>query len=210
MPKTESRPDIQSDHYYSIASHVSAELRVKGSRFIATLFPVIDKEQAEEKYAAIRTAYHDATHNCFAYRINDDQFRLSDDGEPSGSAGKPILQALDAKNLREVICIVTRYFGGTKLGVGGLIRAYGESSRLVIEESHIITRLRMNQFRVISSFASDNSIRHLIHELRGNVIHAEYLDRLIITAELPASGGNKFREGIIEVTAGQAEVSLLE
>ena len=98
---------------------------------------MLNKQQAETVYANIRRKYYDATHNCFAYRISPDDFRYSDDGEPSGTAGRPIFQVLENKNLTQTIIIVTRYFGGTKLGTGGLSRAYADTASEVISKTKL-------------------------------------------------------------------------
>ncbi|MEJ2053208.1 MAG: YigZ family protein, partial [Calditrichaceae bacterium] len=108
--------EINNDIYLVPASTTNTEIKVKGSKFISAVFPVSSKEEAETVYADIKKKYYDATHNCFAYRINANNFRYSDDGEPNGTAGKPILQIIDNKGMNEILCVVTRYFGGTKLG----------------------------------------------------------------------------------------------
>ncbi len=99
---------IKNDEYFIPQAAAEAEIKVKGSKFIARIIPVLSKANAEEEYAAIKKKYYDATHNCYAYRINERQFRYSDDGEPSGTAGKPIYKVLEAAHLNEVLCVVTR------------------------------------------------------------------------------------------------------
>jgi uncharacterized YigZ family protein len=206
MNKTERLPGISADQYYSIASDVRTETKVKGSRFIAHLYPAQSREQAEELYHSIRSRYYDATHNCFAYRISDNTFRFSDDGEPSGTAGKPILQAIDSGNLLEVICVVTRYFGGAKLGTGGLVRAYSEAAQAAVAAAQIIIRVRYQRLCVRASFTMENPIRRLLQELQGIVVGADYANDLSVTVDLPHGQVAIFYDRITNLTSGQAEV----
>ena len=131
---------MSAETYHSIATEVSEELVVKGSRFIAHADTVSAQEQAENYVAGISAKFHDATHNCFAYKIGlGDQavFRYSDAGEPSGTAGRPIYQAIEARDLTNVAVVVTRYFGGTKLGTGGLIHAYSEVALGALQRAEV-------------------------------------------------------------------------
>ena len=122
------KENIEPDYYLTIQETSGAEIKIKGSRFIGIISPVADKVNAEKILIEIRKEFRNATHNCFAYRINSQEFRYSDDGEPSGTAGRPILSMIDKYQLQRVVLVVTRYFGGTKLGTGGLIRAYSQSA----------------------------------------------------------------------------------
>ena len=124
-----------SDTYLTIGGYARAEIKIKGSRFIAEAMPVARVEAAEKEIAAVCKREFNATHHCTAYRIgpNGDVFRYNDDGEPSGTAGIPILRQIDGRSLTDTLVVVTRYFGGTKLGTGGLIRAYGDAARQVLE-----------------------------------------------------------------------------
>src|SRR5689334_18781908 len=127
--------------FKTITGHSRAELKVRGSRFIGTAVPVNSKEQALEELEKIRKEFWDATHNCYAWRLAPDglQYRFADDGEPSGSAGKPILFVVQQRELANVLVVVTRYFGGTKLGVGGLARAYSDAAMAALDLAEVIT-----------------------------------------------------------------------
>jgi len=109
--------------------------KIKGSRFIAVLAPIASENDIQGVLQEIRSEYSQATHCCFAWRRKDDTFRSSDDGEPHGSAGEPILRRLLAQDVVDVLLVVVRYFGGTKLGVGGLVRAYGQAANKVLERA---------------------------------------------------------------------------
>ena len=138
------------DTYYTPGHYARTESKVKGSRFIAEAKRVDSVKDAEAEIAAIRKREYNATHHCTAYRIGSDGhiFRYNDDGEPNGTAGAPILRQIDARQLTNILVVVTRYYGGTKLGTGGLLRAYGEAASealaaALIEEHVIRTRVRL-------------------------------------------------------------------
>ncbi len=149
-------------------------MTVKGSKFISSLIPVKSKEEAEKKLEAIKKHYHDATHNCFAYRIYPDIERCSDDGEPSNTAGKPIISVLKGNNLFNVLVVVTRYFGGTKLGVGGLIKAYSESAKSVVESCKTIFLENIKTVEVIVNFNEVSHIYHLTNQYSMKIMGEEY------------------------------------
>jgi len=130
------------DYYNTIEKPSVAEFKDKGSKFIAYAFPVADVSQFKQHLAAIKKEHPKATHHCFAYRIGLDgnNFRVNDDGEPSGSAGRPILGQMDSKQLTNVLVIVVRYFGGTLLGVPGLINAYKTASALALQVTPAIRK----------------------------------------------------------------------
>ena len=122
----------EEDRYLAVECGPEIEIKVKGSRFIGQVFPAADREQAAARLQQVRRRYHDATHHCSAWRVGapgSDRSRSDDDGEPSGTAGPPILGAIEGAGVYQVLVVVTRYFGGTKLGSGGLVRAYGEAAR---------------------------------------------------------------------------------
>ena len=122
------------DTYLTLREGAEAQIKVKGSRFLAEAVPVADEAVAEAALATIRKREYNATHHCTAYRIGPaaDLFRFNDDGEPSGTAGQPILRQIEGRELTNTLVVVTRYYGGTKLGTGGLIRAYGEAASLAL------------------------------------------------------------------------------
>ncbi len=138
------------DLYLTIAAHEVREIKVQGSRFIAEAFPVRTRDEINERVEAIRKREFKASHHCTGFRLGQSRevFGFSDAREPVGSAGPPILRQIDARLLTFTLVVVTRYFGGTKLGTGGLIRAYGDAAAEVLDacavEEHVIrTRLRL-------------------------------------------------------------------
>lgn len=132
---------MQKEAYKTIASDNEKEIeKIKGSRFIGRLYRIEDRDNAEQKLDEVRKKFYDATHNCFAYSAGLDEqtvTRSSDDGEPSGTAGRPMMSVLESSGLKNVLLVVTRYYGGTNLGTGGLIKAYTEASKAVIENAEI-------------------------------------------------------------------------
>lgn len=155
--------------FRTISTSGREEIRVRGSRFIATILPTSSRDAAAAAIADLRREFWDATHNTYAWRLAPDglEYRFSDDGEPGGTAGKPILFALGQHQLVNVLLVVTRYFGGTKLGAGGLARAYGAAataaiSAATIVEVHGTTRLRLlvpyDDIRVVRSLVEQHAL----------------------------------------------------
>lgn len=191
------------DKYYTIDKSVRTEIKIKGSRFISSIFNISDQISAEEILKKIRHEFYDATHNCFAYKIGFDGniFRYSDDGEPSGSAGKPIYFTISKYNLSDILVIVTRYFGGTKLGVGGLVRAYSESAEesLKIAEKKIIHRTGI--FVIQCSYSDVSIIKKLIERNAVNY-EEEYSETVNFKIYIPVSRIETFPDLVFESTNG--------
>ena len=138
----------------------------KKSKFIATVYPVQNVEEAETYLNQLRKKYYDATHNCFAYQIGErDEFqKASDDGEPQGTAGKPILDVIKGEGLKNVFGCVTRYFGGTLLGTGGLVRAYGKAAKEGILAAGMIERRRIRLYDLTMSYPMSGKVQYLLNE----------------------------------------------
>lgn len=125
--------------FYTIKGECSAEITEKKSKFICNVFHVESVQEAEDKLNIVRKKYHDARHNCYVYKVvEEDAFKASDDGEPSGTAGVPMLNIVNGRNLSNILVVVTRYFGGILLGTGGLVRAYSLATTTALEDSNII------------------------------------------------------------------------
>ncbi|NOX90672.1 MAG: YigZ family protein [Calditrichaeota bacterium] len=195
-----------ADRYKVPSGEASAKITVKGSKFISHIFPAESKEEAETKYAQIKRRYHDATHNCFAYRIDEHTFRYSDDGEPSGTAGKPILQVLDSAGLFEVLCVVTRYFGGTKLGTGGLIRAYGDAAKEALNQLKIGEKIRTTIIALFVDYNQENLIFRLLHQWSGKLVNSEYGEKIKVRIELPQSTAQLFLKKLEDLSAGRIQI----
>ena len=155
------------DAYRSIAARSEGLFKDNGSRFIALAFPVETEDQVREIVASLRKEYHDARHHCYAYRLGyrGDRFRANDDGEPSGSAGRPILGQIDSMGLSDVLVVVVRYFGGIKLGIPGLIRAYKTSTADALGQAEIIEKVAGKRFRLTFDYLSMNGVMKVLKDL---------------------------------------------
>lgn len=153
-----------------------AEIEEKKSKFIGQVFYVNNVQQAEQKLQEIRKKYFDAKHHCYAYRIleNGIKSKFSDDGEPSGTAGAPILNILTKKDLCNVIVIVTRYFGGTLLGTGGLIRAYSEATLLALDNAGIVTQEPGEEMEVIIKYSELDKFKYYCHKQGITILNIVY------------------------------------
>ncbi len=170
-----------------IQSKVEAQVIQKKSKFIANFFPVETLEEAEEWIKSIKKRYFDARHNCFAYRIvKQNQFieKSSDDGEPSGTAGVPMLTILQKNDLANVLIVVTRYFGGTLLGTGGLVRAYSDSLLKTIEKSQIILKCNGVQMLVTIEYSQFDMFQHYCKNNNILIRNVEYSEFITCKIEL--------------------------
>lgn len=195
-----------ADEFYTIKSKVNAEIKIKGSRFIGTAKPVHSVEQAEQFIGHINKEYYDATHNCYAFSIlnvNQHINKYNDAGEPAGTAGPPILTVIEGRELTNLAVIVTRYFGGTKLGKGGLIRAYSECTKAVLDEATVIKKIRYSQLSLIFPYDYTGTIMHLLSQMNGKTVSSDYDDRAKLTIKLPKSNVDSFKKKAIEITSGK-------
>lgn len=189
----------------TIRERIRTEIRVKGSRFIATAVPVATKEEALSAVAALRKEFWDATHNCYAYQLGPKgaDYRFFDDGEPSGSAGKPILLALQRRDILNVVLVVTRYFGGTKLGVGGLARAYAESADAALDAAEIVTIWPVTSLRVFTPYDDMKEVRRLV-ESYAESFEEEFKDVVIYTISMRDMNVDAFADALTQKTSGRA------
>ena len=197
---------INQDFYYTVSGSASREIKVKGSRFIATLEAVAERTAAESFIRNIRKIYHDASHNGFAYRIDDSVYRYSDDGEPSGTAGKPILDMIDKYRLMKTALVVTRYFGGTKLGTGGLIRAYSSSAESLIENTGRVKKPNFKSLHIRYPYEMTSKIQHLVQRYNGRIEQESDAWGIIARIEIIPSKLQVFTDSVIEITAAKAVI----
>ena len=157
---------IQTDEYLTIKGRATGIFKDRGSKFIAIASPAESVDEAMSVIDDIRKEYHDARHHCYAYMIGNDgeNWRVNDDGEPSGSAGNPILGQIKSFGIANVVIVVVRYFGGTLLGVGGLVNAYRSASREALSNAVIITRLIEEKYLVEFPYLQMNSVMKLFKE----------------------------------------------
>ncbi|MBP3707191.1 MAG: YigZ family protein [Clostridia bacterium] len=170
-----------------VEKEINAELVEKRSKFIASLFFVETTEEAEEKIKSVKKKYFDAKHNCSAYIINNNNQitkKSSDDGEPSGTAGAPMLEILDKQGIGNVVIVVTRYFGGILLGTGGLVRAYSDSLKLALEKATLVNLEHGYEISVSLNYADLENFKYYCNKNRIKILDYTYLDSVICKIEL--------------------------
>jgi uncharacterized YigZ family protein len=206
------RMQDMKDSFLTVAHSAHSELRIVGSRFIAGAYPVSSEKEADEQIVAIRTREYNATHNCTAYRIGraGNIFRANDDGEPSGTAGRPILQRIDAHGLTDVLVIVTRYFGGTKLGTGGLIRAYGDAAEQVLQRCNVIERIVRERVRVQFGYPDTSPAMHTIGRFDAVVVGSDYNETTVLTLDIRISEVQAFSGAFTAALAGRGVITLTD
>ena len=196
------------DEYTTILNRAEAELIEKKSRFIATVCPVKSEEEARAFIAEMKKKYWDATHNVFAYQIGErnEIQRSSDDGEPQGTAGKPVLDVLAGGDIKNTAVVVTRYFGGTLLGTGGLVRAYGRSAKLGIEEAGIAKVKHYKECSVTTDYTTSGKIQYEITKGEFILKDTVYTDKVEFIVLLDRSNFDAFSDIVSNVSMGQSEV----
>ncbi|HNX42979.1 MAG TPA: YigZ family protein [Bacteroidales bacterium] len=164
------------DQYHSIEKTAEGLFREKGSRFIAYAIPVITETEVKEQLDILRKKYYDATHHCFAYVLGNEKsaWRVNDDGEPSGTAGRPIYGAIQSADLTNILIVVIRYYGGVKLGVPGLINAYRTAAKDAIAHAQIITNTVKEVYRIEYPYDLMNDIMKILKEEGPLIISSEF------------------------------------
>ena len=197
-----------TDAYRTIDDRAEAETKVDGSRFIAEAIPVASREAAETKIEAVQNREHSATHHCTAYRVgrDGDTFHYNDDGEPSGTAGPPILRQIDARNLTNVVVIVTRYYGGTKLGTGGLVRAYGDAASLALDAAAIVERVVRVPVCIRFAYDDTSNASRLLRRFDAEVQDRDFTDVTQLTLGIRPSEVDRFKEAFTNALAGRGKV----
>ena len=182
------------------------EIVEKKSRFIATVLPIDTEEEALQYIERIKKKYWDARHNCFAFVIgsNNEIQRFSDDGEPQGTAGKPILETLLNENLHNTLIVVTRYFGGTLLGTGGLVRAYGQSSKEGIRNSVIQKVCEGISFKLTVDYNSIGKIKYIMGQMGIMDAQEAYGQNVVLSILMKKDEYNEFNTKVTDATGGKA------
>lgn len=184
------------------------EIIEKKSRFIATVAPVESEEEALAFIEAMKKKYWDARHNCFAYVIGErgQLARCSDDGEPGGTAGKPMLDVLLGEEIRNIVVVVTRYFGGTLLGTGGLVRAYSSSTQAGIRASVIITRIRGLKLNIKTDYNGLGKVQYILGQRGIKLIDSIYTENVELSVLLPLGEVKTVEAEITEGTNGRVKM----
>lgn len=188
------------------------EIVEKKSRFIAAVLPIESEEEAVQYIEQYKKKYWDARHNCYAYSVGLEQpvLRFSDDGEPSGTAGKPILEVITGQELHNVLVIVTRYFGGTLLGTGGLVRAYTDATKAGVENSTVVTQKLGKKLSVSTNYTDIGKLQYFFNKDQIDVEDTIYEADVKAILYVPISELDYVKKQITEMTSGQAVIEELE
>ena len=194
--------------YRTLKSPIQAEIKDKGSRFLAFVYPVQTAEQVKKHVDDLRQEHHKARHWCYAYRLGVDgnQFRANDDGEPSGSAGRPILGQIDSFELTDVLVVVVRYFGGTLLGVPGLIHAYKTSTQMALENAQIIEKNIEKTVRIRCEYPYLNEAIRIAKNHQAEMIEQDLQLDCRLTVRIPLANA----EACLAAWAQTRQIELLE
>ena len=191
-----------------ILKNGSGEIEEKKSRFICHIFKIKSEEEAEEYITAVKKKYWDARHNCYVYSVgkNREYTRCSDDGEPSGTAGRPMLDVILGEDIYNVAAVVTRYFGGVLLGTGGLVRAYSKSLQEGLAASTVIEKVYGISMEVITDYTGIGKIQYIAGEQKLPILDSEYTDRVILHLLVPSDQIASVEKAITEGTNGRAKM----
>ncbi len=213
-------------HYYPLnpGAHVPAPRRypipattrrvdqtIERSRFVTSIGPAPTVEDARAFIDAVRDEFPDATHNCWAYVVgppgDTGRVGMSDAGEPHGTAGRPMLTVLLGSGVGDVVAVVTRYYGGRKLGKGGLVRAYGGGVKLALESLALAERVRTVRLRVRTDYPTVTPLKNLLPEFEAELVDAVYGSDVTLEIELPEESADRFEETLAHLTNGRARVT---
>jgi uncharacterized YigZ family protein len=194
------------DQYLTIATESIAEIKIKNSRFIGETCLVNSVLEAQARLETIRKREHAATHHCFAWQVGlekEKQSKYSDDGEPNGTAGKPIYDFVAGAGLTNILLVVTRYFGGVKLGTGGLAHAYGDTARAVLEQSGVREHFILSHFKLDLEFSSFDSWQRTLARLGASVTNSQFAGAVSMEVAIRRSRAEELRHAFIELTSGK-------
>jgi len=193
------------------AENITVKQEIKRSRFIATVGRAISKKNAFEFISRVKALYPDARHHCYAFVAgcpkNTPYIGMSDDGEPQGTAGKPMLSILQYSNIGEIVAVVTRYFGGIKLGTGGLVRAYSSSVQLALQKIKLEEFVVLKTVHVSFSYSHESAMRYVFEKMKVKINDVCYQNDVKLSIEFPEYKFDELYKEIKNLTRGEAEIS---
>lgn len=194
------------DSYNTIINPGQDEIVEKKSRFLGYAVPVESEADAYAFIETIKKKHYDARHNCFAFAIGSEHtlYRFSDDGEPQGTAGKPILEVISGNEVVNVCIVVTRYFGGTLLGTGGLVRAYTEAAKLALADAGIQKMQRMNLVDITTNYNDSGKVQYLLNTNDVIIENTNYTSDVLFQTKIPAARIDDVKKQITEATSARA------
>ncbi len=196
--------------YKAVDKEFEELIVIQKSKFITTLVPISSQEDAQEKLNKIKKKYSDATHNCYAYISSENAIeqKFSDDGEPQGTAGVPILEVLKKRNIYMTLAVVTRYFGGIKLGASGLVGAYSSCVASAIDKAEIVEYKISNSLLIEIDYSIYKKVQEAIEANDGQVQNIDYSDVVKLECVVPVENFNSLNDKIIDITSGQAKIEI--
>ena len=194
------------DSYIQLVKGGEGEIIEKKSRFIGQIQPVNSEDEAYAFIEKIKKKHYDARHNCFAFSVGEEMplLRFSDDGEPQGTAGKPILEVISGSGVHNICIVVTRYFGGTLLGTGGLVRAYTDAAKEALKNCETKLMQRLIPIDIRSNYTDMGKIQYILNSAGVNIINTDFAEDVLINAELPVDISSKIQADITEATGARA------
>ncbi len=199
----------QDNSFQVPVGHISIEQEIKHSRFIASIGRAPDKQKANAFIERIRSTYPDANHHCWAYVAGNPfdtvQIGMSDDGEPQGTAGKPMLSILQHRKIGEIVAVVTRYFGGIKLGTGGLVRAYSSSVQMALQKLPLAEFVALASAQITLPYPHEDRLRRLLEKMQVTIKEVIYKDRVVLMVEFPEKIVVDLKQQIANQTKGEAQ-----
>jgi len=200
---------MELDSYKTILIPAEAELKISKSKFISQIYPVTNSEEVNQTLTSARKKYYDAAHHPYAYRLGLDEnnFRYSDDGEPSGSAGKPIMEVIDKFELTDTLIVVTRYFGGVKLGVGGLRRAIFEAAELGVQNAEIITKQITEDIKIEFDYKYIGAVMNFLEKEQIIILSNTSDDKVKLECSVIVSKIEKFKDELGKLTNASIVIS---
>ena len=196
--------------FYSVDSIYEEIVVINKSKFITTLIPIESQEDAQKNIEIINKKYSDATHNCYAYISNEiaTEQRFSDDGEPQGTAGIPMLEVLKKRKMYMTLAVVTRYFGGIKLGAGGLVQAYSSCVANALNNASIVENVMSHLVEIKTNYSQYKKLEEIIKNQNGEIINIIFDEDVIISAIISLDDYKKAEENIIDFSLGQAKIEI--
>lgn len=199
-----------TDRYHTILNPGQDELTEKKSRFIGYAMPVESEEAAYALVEAIKKKHYDARHHCYAFAVGTEPtlYRFSDDGEPQGTAGKPILEVMTGREVVNACIVVTRYFGGTLLGTGGLVRAYTEAARLALANAGICVMQHVKLVDITANYNDAGKIQYFLNSGQIRITSADYTNEVVFHTMIPPDAVSYIEKKIMDMTAARAAVTI--
>lgn len=196
--------------YYLPTGYGTSEFVEKKSRFIGEVWRISTEEEARQKVAAVKKKYHDARHSCWCYLLRDGTVRYSDDGEPQGTAGQPMLEVFSREGITDCVCVVTRYFGGILLGTGGLVRAYTAAASGALQNAELVSMRLVVDCRLRVPYAQFEQAQRIIAAAETRLDEPIFDDAVTLCWRMPAGQEGTLVTALTELTRGGAEVEISE